>query len=124
MSKLLASLALLALLAAGRGAGAAEAEATGWITHLDHESDQIVLDGGRIFGVSEEINFSSLKDGVRVRIRYDKTGVDKIATEIMLAPEAPHSAVAPRSGTAAPFCAKDHHNDLEGNFTVRPDPFC
>jgi hypothetical protein len=122
MSKLLASLALLALLATGRGAGAAEA--TGWITHLDHESDQIVLDGGRIFGVSEEINFSSLKDGVRVWLRYDETGVDKFATEIMLAPDAPHSAVAPRSGTAAPFCARDHRKDLAGNFTVRPDPSC
>lgn len=122
MNKLLASLALLALLATGHGAAAAEA--TGWISHLDNESDQIVLDDGRIFGASEEINFSSLKYGVKVRLRYDETGGKKMATEIFLAPEAPHSAVTPQTEKAAPLCARGHQQELAGNFTVRPDPFC
>jgi hypothetical protein len=87
MNKLIASVALLAILAMGHGADAAEA--IGWITHLDQETDQIALDDGRIFGVSDEINFSSLTDGVKVRIRYDAIDGDKIATEILLAPEAP-----------------------------------
>ena len=87
MSKLIASMALLVMLAVGRGADAAEI--TGWITHLDEESDRIVLDDGQNFGVSDEINFSSLRDGVRVRILYDAIDGDKIATDILLSPEAP-----------------------------------
>jgi hypothetical protein len=55
MSKLIASVALLAILAVGRGAGAAEA--TGWITLLDREADRFVMDDGLIFAVSEELNF-------------------------------------------------------------------
>ena len=55
MSKLIASVALLAILAVGRGAGAAEA--TGWITLLDREADRFVMDDGLIFAVSEELIF-------------------------------------------------------------------
>ncbi len=116
MSKLYASIALLALLAIGRGAGAAEA--TGWITHLDQEADQIVLDDGRNFFVSEEINFSSLKDGVKVRILYDAIGGDKIATEISLAPE------TPQSGKAAPLCAGDRKGPLAMHSPIPPTAFC
>ena len=93
MSKLIASVALLAILAVGRGAGAAEA--TGWVTYLDQESELIVLDGGRVFAVSDEINFSSLKDGVKVWIHYDAADGDKIATDILLAPEPPQNAERP-----------------------------
>ena len=122
MNKVLVSMALLALLAAGRAAGAAEA--TGWITHLDQEGDQIVLDYGRIFAVSEEINFSSLKDGVKVRIRYDAIDGDKIATEILLAPEAPHGADGPQSGKVTPMCAGDQAEHLAGNLPITPGAFC
>ena len=122
MSKLYASIALLALLAIGRGAGAAEA--TGWITHLDQEADQIVLDDGRSFLVSEEINFSSLKDGVKVRIRYDAIGGDKIVTEISLAPEAPQNAEMPQSGKAPPLCAGDRMGPLARHSPIPPTAFC
>lgn len=122
MSKLFASMALLALLAVGRGAGAAEA--TGWITLLDREADQIVLDDGRIFAVSEEINFSSLKDGVKVRISYDAVDGDRIATEILLAPEAPESADGPQSGKAAPFCGGDHKDHMARTMSVPSSSIC
>jgi len=61
MSKLFASIALLAILAVGRSAGAAEA--TDWIRLLVREADQFVMDDGQIFAVPEELNFSSLKKG-------------------------------------------------------------
>ncbi len=122
MSKVFASMALLALLALGRGAGAAEA--TGWITHLDQEADQIILDDGRNFAVSEEINFSSLKDGVKVWIRFDAIDGDKIATEILLAPEAPQSAETPQLGKAAPMCAGDRQDHMTRNLSISPSAFC
>jgi len=122
MNKLFASIALLALLAVGRGAGAAEA--VGWITHLDQESDRVFLDDGRVFGVSEDINFSSLTDRVRVRILYDVIGGDRIATEISLAPRARQNAGMPRSGKAAPTCAGDRQVHPARNLAFPPGASC
>ena len=122
MNKLLASVALLALIAVGRGAGAAEA--TGWITHLDRETDRIILDDGRIFDVSEEINFSSLRDGVRVKVLFDAIGGDKIATEILLAPEAPQNAELPQSGKTTPVCARDRIKPLAMTLLSSPSAVC
>ncbi len=116
MSRLVASVALLALLAVGRGAGAAEA--TGWITLLDQEADQIVLDDGRIFAVSEEINFSSLKDGVKVRIHYDAIDGEKIATEILLAPQ------APKAGKMVPLCAREQKEHLTKRSPISTITMC
>ena len=100
MNKLCASIALLTMLALGRGAGAAEV--LGWITHLDHENDRIVLDNGQIFGVSEEINFSALNDRVRVRIVYDQIDGQKIVTDVFPATETPAKAKAgPTGGTSS-----------------------
>ncbi len=122
MNKLIASIALLALVTVGRGTGAAEA--TGWITHLDQEVDRIVLDDGRNFTVSEEINFSSLKDGVKVRILYDTIDGDKIATEILLSPEAPQSAEMRASGKTTPVCAWDREGQLATTLPIPPSAFC
>ena len=100
MSKLFASIALLAMLALGRGAGAAEA--IGWITFLDHENDKIVMDNGQVFGVSEEINFSALNDRVRVKIVYYQTDGQNIVTDIFPAAEVPAKAKAdPAKGTSS-----------------------
>jgi hypothetical protein len=122
MSKFYASLALWVLLTASGGAIAAEA--TGWITHLDQETDQIVLDDGRIFAISDEINFSSLKDGVKVRIHYDAIGDVKVAREIMLAPQAPQSAEFPKHGNAPPICVGDQKDHMAGRITAAPDAVC
>ena len=116
MAKIFAAIALLVLLAVGRGAGAAET--TGWITHLDQQADQIVLDDGRIFVVSEEINFSSLKDGVKVRIRYDDIGGDRIATEILLAPD------APQAGQPALHCAPAEKDRMANAMSVPLNTHC
>jgi hypothetical protein len=122
MSKIIASLALLVLLAVGRGADAAEA--TGWITHLDQQADRIVLDDGRVFTISEEINFSSLKDGVKVWIRYDAINGDKIATEILPAPKAPQSAARPQSGIEVPNCVGDNKKHLTRHSPIPSSAFC
>ena len=84
MNRIIASATLLALLAVGRGGLAAEA--TGWIIELDKESDRLTLDDGQKYGVSEDINFGSLKDGVRVRIQYSAYGKERTVTDIELAP--------------------------------------
>lgn len=108
MSKLIASVAILAALAIGRIAGAAEA--TGWITHLDREVEKIVLDDGRIFVVSDELNFSSLRDGVKVQIRYNAIEGDKIATEILLLPEEPKGFGPQSSRSELKFCTPQDHS--------------
>lgn len=124
MNKLIASATLLALLAVGRGAGAAEA--TGWITYLDRETDRIVLDDGRIFGVSEDINFSTLSDGVRVRVLYDAIGGDRIVTEILPAPEAPRpsKAAAPQTAKTTPVCTLDRQENQARTRSVPLNAIC
>lgn len=96
MNQVIGSVALLALLVAGRGGIAAEA--TGWIIELDQNSDRLTLDDGWIYAVSEDINFASLKDGVRVRIQYSAHGSERTVTDIELAPD------APLSGIGLPLC--------------------
>jgi hypothetical protein len=103
MGKLIASIAILATLAIGRIAGAAEV--TGWITHLDQHADQIILDDGRMFGVSDEINFSALKNGVRVRMYYDAVDGARIVTEISPAPISINSG-SPEAGCGAQHMTK------------------
>ena len=116
MTKLFTSIVLVAVLAVGRSAGAAEA--TGWITHLDQQADQIALDDGRISVVSDEINFSSLKDGVRVLINYDAVGDVRIATEISLAPR------EPQSEKKAPLCTGDDKDHLTNCSPIPPNVYC
>lgn len=100
MSRTFAAIALLAMVALGRGAAADEA--IGWITLLDHENDKIVLDNGQTFGVSEEINFSALNDRVRVKIVYYKIDGQNIVTDIFPASDAPAKAKAkPAKGTSS-----------------------
>ena len=122
MNKLCAAVALLALLSAGRGAGAAEA--VGWITKLDGQSDRIILDDGRAFNVSEEINFSTLRDGVRVRLYYETFGDQKVVTDIAPAPEMPQKAQLPRPRTEKPACGGYRMNRWAKNLTVPPDIRC
>ena len=116
MTRLFASIVLVGVLAVGRIAAAAEA--TGWITYIDQQSDQIVLDDGRNFGVSEEINFSSLNNGVRVRISFEAVGDARIATEISLAPQ------GPQSEKTAPICSGDDKNHLTNYSPVPPNVYC
>lgn len=123
MNKLFAAVALLALLSAGRAAAAAEA--VGWITELDNQSDRIILDDGRSFNVSEEINFSSLRDGVRVRLYYDTFGDQKVVTDIAPAPEMPQEVQLPHFEDTTPTCGggfpKKH---WASNLTVSPGARC
>jgi hypothetical protein len=122
MSKFYASMALLLLLAVGRGAGAAEA--IGWITHLDQESDRFILDDGRIFDVSEDISFASLRDGVRVRISYDTFGGGRVANDIVLAPQLPQSAEIPQPGKSLPTCVGDQKDHMTKHVTPSPNSVC
>lgn len=105
MKKIFVSIALVLALAAARGAAAAEA--IGWITFLDYDSDRIYLHDGRSFSVSEEINFSALRGGVRVRLRYETIGNDSTVTDIELAPQKAQISLPPSS---TPLCG---HADEE-----------
>lgn len=122
MSKIFASIALMAMLAVGHGVGAAEA--VGWITHIDQEDDRVVLDDGQNFAVSDEINFSSLKNGVRVRIHFDAVEGEKIATEILLMPQAPQGASMPELTNTSPVCAQHQEDHLAKNLPAPTGAFC
>lgn len=104
MNKIITSMALLVLLIVGRGASASEA--IGWITILDEENDQIVLDTGLTFALSDEINFSSLADGKRVRVTYETIGGIPTVTGVKLMPAAAHQAVSPSLDGPVPVCVK------------------
>jgi hypothetical protein len=101
MTRLFAFIGLLALLAVGRVAGAAEA--TGWITLLDQDSDRFYLDDGRVFGISEDINFSALKNGIRVKLYFETYGRNRIVNDIELAPADAPVLAAPQT-KAVPHC--------------------
>ena len=73
--------------------------------------------------VSEEINFSSLSDGVKVRIRYDAIDGDKIVTEILLAPEAPQNAETPQVEKDPPMCAGDRQDHMARHSPIPPSAF-
>ena len=104
MNKIIASMALLVLLIMGQAAGASEV--IGWIAALDEENDQVVLDSGRSFALSDEINFSSLADGKRVRVTYETIGGIPTVTGIVLLPVQDQQAESPSLDEPVPVCVK------------------
>lgn len=102
MKKLIAPFAMLALLVVGRVAVASEA--VGWITVLDEENDEIVLDSGQTFSLSDEIDFSSLADGRHVRVIYETIGGINTATGIALIPSATDQVEGLSLEGPGPFC--------------------
>lgn len=107
MKKLIAPpafmMAILALLFAGQGAAASEA--VGWITLLDDENDQIVLDSGRTFSLSNEISLSSLADRKHVRVTYETIDGIPTVTGIVLVPAGAFQAESPTLDSPVPVCA-------------------
>ena len=122
MRRLIAAAALFAIAIAGRGATAAET--IGWITFLDQQTDQIVLDNGQNFSVSDAINFSSLRNGVKVWIRYVSIDGDKVATEI--APASGSSPVATFGQRQKPsqICDKHASHRQESSLLSEPSAYC
>lgn len=104
MKKFIAPVAILALLIMGQAAGASEA--IGWIAALDEENDQVVLDSGRSFALSDEINFSSLADGKRVRVTYETIAGIPTVTGIVLLPVQDQQAESPSLDEPVPVCVK------------------
>lgn len=115
-------MAILALLVVGRGAGASEA--IGWITLLDEEDDQIVLDSGRTFALSDDINFSSLADGRRVRVTYETIGGVPTVTGIVQLPSQTNQADAPSLDGPVPVCAKSMPHSESGYGAGQTTRYC
>jgi hypothetical protein len=102
MKKLLSPAAILILLVFGRAVSASET--VGWITFVDERNDQIVLDDGRTFSLSDEINFGSLADGRHVRVIYETIGGIPTATRVVLMPPVATEAAVPSLEQPTPVC--------------------
>ena len=85
--QMMIALWIVCVMLAGRAAMASEA--VGWITLLDEENDQIVLDSGKTFALTDDIGLSSLAGGKRVRVTYETIGGVPTLTGIAL--EAPQA---------------------------------
>ena len=97
-----AVVACLLLLVMGRAVNASDA--VGWITLLDEETDQIVLDSGMTFALSDEINLSSLADGKRVRVTFETIGGIPTVTGIILLALQTNQAESPSLDAPLPLC--------------------
>lgn len=122
MNKILASMALLALLVVGRAAAASEA--VGWITILDEQNDQIVLDNGLTFALSDEISFSSLADNRRVRVTYETIGGIPTVTGVKLLPAEAHQAESPSLDGPIPVCVKPVPHSESGYDARQTNLYC
>lgn len=78
--------------------GALDDEAiVGWIAGVDELSDEIILDNGKSFVVSPDINLEMLKPGSRVMLTFIATPWGKAVAEIIPVPQM-KSLVPPVSG--------------------------
>lgn len=117
-----AVVACLLLLVMGRAVNASDA--VGWITLLDEETDQIVLDSGMTFALSDEINLSSLADGKRVRITFETIGgIPTVTGIIMLAPQT-NQAESPSLDGPVPVCVKPIPQSESGYDAGQTNLYC
>ncbi|HWF67945.1 MAG TPA: hypothetical protein VN670_11600 [Acidobacteriaceae bacterium] len=85
-TKCVAMFAALACLIAG---GASAATATGRITYITPDRQQLMLDNSDMYLVSPAVDLSSVAIADRVRINWDKKGGKDVITSLVKAPLAP-----------------------------------
>ena len=59
----------------------------GWIAGVDELSDEIILDDGKSFVVSPDINFEMLTPGTRVMLTFTSTPWGRVVVQIIPVPQ-------------------------------------